>query len=106
MERVLLEGEEQALLATARAVATALHDRPGLMHARPSRDNDFRREAEEELRRLAAERGEAGPRPDEGVEPVPPVLIDREESAARRENEDVGQDLQGGHGHTPRIWVG
>ena len=31
MERFLLEGEEQALLATARAVATALHDRPGLM---------------------------------------------------------------------------
>src|SRR6266704_4651434 len=34
MERFLLEGEEQALLATARAVATALHDRPGLMRAR------------------------------------------------------------------------
>ena len=57
MERFLLEGQEQALLATARAVATALHDRPGLMRARPLRDNDFRREAEEELRRLAAERG-------------------------------------------------
>ncbi len=31
MERFLLEGEEQALLATARAVATALHDRPNLI---------------------------------------------------------------------------
>src|SRR5712671_1108616 len=88
MERFLLEGEEQALLATARAVATALHDRPGLMRARPSRDNDLLREAEEELRRLAAERGEPQPKPDEGVEPVPPVIIDREESAARREIED------------------
>ncbi len=105
MERFLLEGEEQALLATARAVATALHDRPGLMHARPSRDNDFRREAEEELRRLAAERGEAEPRPDEGVEPVPPVIIDREESAARREIEDVAEILKGVERTTSRIWV-
>ena len=48
MERFLLEGEEQALLATARAVATALHDRPGLMRARPPRDNDLRREAEDD----------------------------------------------------------
>ena len=45
MERFLLEGEEQALLATARAVATALHDRPGLMRARPPRDDDLLREA-------------------------------------------------------------
>src|SRR5207245_9204509 len=59
MERFLLEGEEQALLATARAVATALHDRPGLMRARPPRDDDPLREAEEELRRLAAEIGRA-----------------------------------------------
>src|SRR5258708_13016691 len=105
MERFLLGGEEQALLATARAVATALHDRPGLMRARPSRDNDFRREAEEELRRLAAERGEAEPRPDEGVEPVPPVIIDREESAARREIEDVAEILKGVERTTSRIWV-
>jgi len=95
MERFLLEGQEQALLATARAVATALHDRPGLLRARPSRDSDFRREAEEELRRLAAERGETEPRPDEGVEPVPPVIIDREESAARREIEDIAEILKG-----------
>ncbi len=105
MERFLLEGQEQALLATARAVATALHDRPGLMRARPLRDNDFRREAEEELRRLAAERGEAEPRPDEGVEPVPPVIIDHEESAARREIEDVAEILKGVERTTSRIWV-
>src|SRR5256885_16442631 len=64
MERFLLEGEEQALLATARAVATALHDRPGLLRARPSHDNDLLREAEEELRRLPADRGEPPPEPD------------------------------------------
>src|SRR3954465_5058266 len=28
MERLLRDGQEQALLATARAIATALHDRP------------------------------------------------------------------------------
>src|SRR5258708_11352645 len=101
MERFLLGGEEQALLATARAVATALHDRPGLMRARPSRDNDFRREAEEELRRLAAQRGEAEPKPDEGGEPLPPVLIDREEAAARRGNGGPGPSPIGVRRATP-----
>lgn len=35
MEAFLLEGQRQALVATARAVATALHDRPQLMGVRP-----------------------------------------------------------------------
>jgi len=34
MERLLREGQEQALLATARAIATALHDRPELLALR------------------------------------------------------------------------
>ena len=36
MEAVLREGQEQALVATARAVATALHDRPELADLRPA----------------------------------------------------------------------
>lgn len=35
MEAFLLEGQRQGLLATARAVATALHDRPHLLVTRP-----------------------------------------------------------------------
>ncbi len=35
MEAVLRQGQEQALVATARAVATALHDRPELLDLRP-----------------------------------------------------------------------
>src|SRR3954454_23908752 len=34
MEALLREGQEQALLATARAIATALHDRPELLELR------------------------------------------------------------------------
>ncbi|HUL92806.1 MAG TPA: ATP-binding protein [Burkholderiales bacterium] len=103
MERFLLEGEEQALLATARAVATALHDRPGLLRAPPSRDDDLRREAEEELRRLAAERGEPAPGPEEGSGPA---IIDREEAvAARREIEEISEILKGVERTTSRIWV-
>src|SRR6266513_933382 len=101
MERFLLEGEEQALLATARAVATALHDRPGLMRARPSRDNDLLREAEEELRRLAAERGEPQPEPD----PETTLIIDREEAAAKNETEEIGEILRAVERSTARIWV-
>src|SRR6266850_7699779 len=35
MEARLREGQEQALVATARAVATALHDRPEVLELRP-----------------------------------------------------------------------
>ncbi len=35
MEALLLEGQRDALVATSRAVATALHDRPQLMQVRP-----------------------------------------------------------------------
>ena len=38
-ERLLLEGQEQALLATARAVATALHERPQLLTASAARSD-------------------------------------------------------------------
>ena len=100
MERFLLEGQEEALLATARAVATALHDRPNLMRAPPPRDTDVRREAEEELRRLAAERGEP---PEEGAEPT--LIIDREESAGRRDTEEIAEILKGVERTTSRIWV-
>jgi len=101
MERFLLEGQEQALLATARAVATALHDRPRLVRARPSRDSELRREAEAELRRLAAGRGEI---PEE-LAPESGAIIDREESAARREIEEVAEILRGVERTTSRIWV-
>jgi dedicated sortase system histidine kinase len=40
VERFLLQGQEQALLATARAVATALHERPQLVVAGAARDNE------------------------------------------------------------------
>src|SRR5258708_33778937 len=39
VERFLLEGQEQTLLATARAVATALHERPLLLAAAPARED-------------------------------------------------------------------
>ena len=100
MERFLLDGEEQALLATARGVATALHDRPGLMRARPPRDDELRREAQEELRRLAAERGET-PGPAEGESGI----IGREDTAAKREIEEIGEILRGVERTTSRIWV-
>jgi dedicated sortase system histidine kinase len=101
MERFLLEGEQQALLATARAVATALHDRPGLLRAPPSRDDEMRREAQEELRRLAAERGEV-PNPEDSD----PAIIDREDAvAARREIEEISEILRGVERTTSRIWV-
>jgi dedicated sortase system histidine kinase len=52
MERFLLAAQEEALAATARAVATALHERPTLLSYRARSESELREEAERELRRL------------------------------------------------------
>lgn len=52
MERFLLAAQQEALAATARAVATALHERPKLLAYRAASPSDPREEAERELRRL------------------------------------------------------
>ena len=52
MERFLLSAQEEALAATARAVATALHERPKLLDYRARGESVLRDEAERELRRL------------------------------------------------------
>jgi dedicated sortase system histidine kinase len=70
------------------------------MRAPPPRDTDARREAEEELRRLAAERGEP---PDDSAGPT--LIIDREESAGQREPEEIAEILKGVERSTSRIWV-
>lgn len=105
MERFLLEGQEESLLATARAVATALHDRPGIMNARPPRDTDLRREAEEELQRLAAERAATDRPSEDQQETAVPTVIDREETAGRKESEEIAAILRGVERTTSRIWV-
>jgi len=46
MERFLLEAQQQALLATARAVATALHERPQLMRLKTAESSAAQRAAE------------------------------------------------------------
>lgn len=100
MERLLLEGQTQALLATARAVATALHERPQLLSALPEHDDLLRREAEAELRRLsgAAEAEPSG-------EPSPVALAREAALKAQRAQEDIAAILRGLQRTTSRIWV-
>ncbi|MDH4191099.1 MAG: ATP-binding protein [Betaproteobacteria bacterium] len=96
MERLLFEGQEQALLATARAVATALHERPRLLAPAPDHNDALRREAEEELRRLAAEQGTGGP----------PVTLAREDSLnAGAAQEEISAILRAVQRSSSRIWV-
>lgn len=52
MERFLVAAQEEALAATARAVATALHERPKLLTYRARSESELRDEAERELKRL------------------------------------------------------
>ena len=100
MEHYLLQGEERALLATARAVATALHDRPQLLASVPQRDDDaLRREAEQELRRLAQSEGQSVP-------PAPSVALAREAAVdAGPAQQEIAAILRGVQRTSSRIWV-
>lgn len=100
LEQVLLEGQQRALIGTARAIATALHDRPQLLVALPERDDAMRREAELELQRIAEREGRL-------LEPAAaPVPLAREaELAARAAQEDIAAILRGVQRTESRIWV-
>jgi len=88
MERFLLAAQEEALAATARAVATALHERPHLLAYRAPGESDLRREAERELQRLTG-----------GV-------IEREEPArGRAADGEIAAILRGLERSQSRIWV-
>jgi len=100
MERLLLEGQTQALLATARAVATALHERPQLLSAVPEHDDLLRREAEAELRRLTGAPDAVG-----SGEPSPVALAREAALKAQRAQEDIAAILRGLQRTTSRIWV-
>jgi two-component system, OmpR family, sensor histidine kinase ChvG len=100
LERVLLEGQERALLATARAVATALHDRPHLLAALPARDDAVRREAELELQRIAQSEGRL---PDAAIAQLP---LNREaEAAASKAQVEIAAILRGVQRTESRLWV-
>ena len=100
LERVLLAGQERAVLATARAVATALHDRPQLLVAVPERDDAVRREAELELQRLAASEGKL-PAP----EPAPAPIAREAGLAARQAQAEIAAILRGVQRTESRLWV-
>ena len=99
MERFLLEAQQQALLATARAVATALHERPQLMRVKPAQSDEARRAAEESLRR-ATERAE------KSGQPVLVGEIGRESVMSEQQSvAEIGAILRGLERSTSRIWV-
>jgi dedicated sortase system histidine kinase len=100
LERTLLAGQERALLATARAVATALHDRPQLLAPAPPRDDAVRREAELELQRIAQSEGRL---PQATIAQLP--LAREAARAARRAQEEIAAILRGVQRTESRLWV-
>jgi dedicated sortase system histidine kinase len=96
MERFLLAAQQEALAATARAVATALHDRPRLLEFRAAGESDLRREAEAELRRIAG-----------GVGTPRAALIGREpqQRATADGHEEIAAILKGVERASSRVWV-
>jgi dedicated sortase system histidine kinase len=105
MERFLLEAQEQAQIATARAIATALHGRPQLMRLQPAIDSELRSEAEAELRRLAAARGEM-PADAAGASAAPATAREiARESAPREPVAEIDAIHAGLDRTTARIWV-
>ena len=106
MERFLLEGQEQAQIATARAIATALNGRPQLMRLQPAIDSELRKEAEAELQQLAAAHGQT-PAPAVGAAAAAPSES-REiarESAPHEQVAEIDAILAGLERSTARIWV-
>lgn len=108
MERFLLEGQQQTLLGTARAVATALHDRPQLLEAAVLPSSEMasevsRQNAEELLQRLAQD----PPSPQEQTTGRDTPLIDHAPAArgARTESAEITSILKGLERTTSRIWV-
>jgi dedicated sortase system histidine kinase len=98
LEQVLLEGQRRALIGTARAIATALHDRPQLLVALPERDDALRREAELELRRIAQSEGRL-------ADPAPVAIAREAELSARAAREEIAAILRGVERTESRIWV-
>ena len=98
LEQVLLEGQRRALIGTARAIATALHDRPQLLVALPERDDALRREAELELQRIAQSEGRL-------AESAPVTLAREAEIAARAAQAEIAAILRGVERTDSRIWV-
>ena len=96
MERFLLEGQQQALIATARAVATALHERPQLMRLSPAADSEARRAVEARLRRSAQTADGNPPAEEIGRESAMP----EQQSVA-----EINAILRGLERSTSRIWV-
>lgn len=116
MERFLLEAQQQSLLDTARAVATALHGRPQLMRLSPPNDSEMRRAAEEELKRLAelsaatnpaAEEGSASVEPSAAAAGSPPLELARESAPPNETSasEDIAAILRALERNPLRIWV-
>ena len=105
MEHYLLEGQEQAQVATARAVATALHGRPQLMRVQPMVDtaSRIRSEAEAELQRLAAARGELAASETDAAAGTPHAIA--RESSPREQIAEIAAILKGLERTTGRIWV-
>ena len=99
MERFLLEAQQQALLATARAVATALHERPQLMRVKPAQDSAARQAAEESLRQ-AAERADRTGQPAVVEEIGRESVMSEQQSVA-----EISAILRGLERSTARIWV-
>ena len=88
MERFLLAAQEEALTATARAVATALHERPQLLAYRARGESELRREAERELQRLTGG-----------------VIGHEEASREQGADAEIAAILKGLERASSRIWV-
>ncbi|MSQ50981.1 MAG: hypothetical protein EXR28_03730 [Betaproteobacteria bacterium] len=93
MEGFLLDAQEQTLLGTARAVSTALHERPQLLQLRPV------------PRRPGQARSAAEPNSDmPSVPDAEPRELGNESADVKREGE-VAAILKGLERSTSRIWV-
>ena len=100
VERFLLDSQEQALLSTAKAVATALHERPRLMQLSAPLQRPQPLEADAPLEGAAPVEAAAP------VDVVVPVAVGSEsEQAGRSPDKELADVLQGAQRSDARLWV-
>ena len=111
MERFLLSSQEQALLATAKAMATALHERPRLMRlSTPLRAPQPAPEPTPAPTAAPAAADAAGieaekPAPVETAVPVPVEIGHASEHGAGNGEKDLADLLRGAQRSEARLWV-
>ncbi len=100
MESLLVDQQEQNLLAAARAIATALNDRPALLRLKPQ-DPALKRDKEAAIAAMLGD----GSAASSGAQTVAQVIATEDTAEPRAMSDDVEAIVASLHRNRTRVWV-